>query len=74
MLVLSYPLLLEAISILLVEYFHCMYSQQAVPESKATALFRVRAPTSTHGAQEGLHYLDWLRMLAVLGVFYQIAA
>ena len=29
-----------------------------------------RTPISTHRAHERLHYLDWLRMLVVLGVFY----
>lgn len=47
-----------------------MYSQQAVPENKIIPLNRVRAKGSAHRVKERLHYLDWLRMLAVLGVFY----
>lgn len=55
---------------MLVEDSHLTSSQQVVPESKANTPKRVRAPISTHGTQERLYYLDWLRMLAVLGVFY----
>src|SRR5690348_1478115 len=51
-----------------------MYSQQAVSESKTTSPNRGRAPISTSGGRERLHYLDWLRMLAVLGVFYSHVA
>ena len=47
-----------------------MYSQQAVPESKANSANRVKGTISTDGAQERLYYLDWIKMLAVLGVFY----
>ena len=31
---------------------------------------RLRAETTTHEKQERLYYLDWLRVLAVVGVFY----
>ncbi len=47
-----------------------MSSQQAVPDSKATTQNRGRALSSRSGTQQRLHYLDWLRMLVVVGVFY----
>jgi len=47
-----------------------MGSQQAVPANKVNIPSRIRAPISTHGAHERLYYLDWLKVLAVLGVFY----
>jgi acyltransferase-like protein len=31
---------------------------------------RVKASITTHGAQKRLYYLDWLKILVVLGVFY----
>jgi len=47
-----------------------MCSQQAAPVNKVNIPSRIRAPISPHGAHERLYYLDWLKVLAVLGVFY----
>jgi glucan biosynthesis protein C len=47
-----------------------MSSQQAAPESKVTTQNRGRALSSRSGTQQRLHYLDWLRMIVVVGVFY----
>jgi glucans biosynthesis protein C len=51
-------------------YSDWMCSQEDVPESKANTTNRVKASITTHGAQKRLYYLDWLKMLVVLGVFY----
>jgi glucans biosynthesis protein C len=47
-----------------------MYSQQAIPKSKANSANRVKGNISTDGAQKRLYYVDWLKMLVVSGVFF----
>src|SRR5437764_14761049 len=47
-----------------------MLSQHVIPKAEAHAGKPVSADLETTGKQKRLHYLDWLRVLAVLGVFY----
>jgi peptidoglycan/LPS O-acetylase OafA/YrhL len=47
-----------------------MSSQHVALKNKANAKNQLRATSLTGRMQERLYYLDWLRMLAVLGVFY----
>lgn len=47
-----------------------MYSQHIVLKDEANTGKHVRADLQGSGEQERLYYLDWLRVLVVLGVFY----
>jgi len=53
---------------------HDMYSQYRVLQDEANTRKQVQAGLQGSEEQKRLYYLDWLRVLAVLGVFYAHAA
>ena len=52
------------------KYTDQVYSQNVAPNDEVNGGKQLRADSSLAGQQKRLHYLDWLRVLAVLGVFY----